>query len=409
MKKYEKYKNSGIEWIGEIPSHWEVKKLKYIVSLNDETLSEKTDEEVLIEYIEIGDLKNGNVNSTEYYFVNAPSRARRIVRSGDVIVSTVRTYLKAIAQISDDKDGFIASTGFAVLRTKAIDSRFLGYYSHSPFFINNTIANSVGVTYPAINALNILDFLIQIPTPEEQSAIASYLDRKTAEIDELIADKKRLLELYEEEKNAIINQAVTKGINPNAPMKDSGIEWLGEIPEHWEVKRLKYVANLKSGNNIVSEQIKESGEYPVFGGNGLRGYFSDYTHEGHNILIGRQGAYCGNIKFGMGKFWASEHAIVLTEIIKYEVIYLGELLSSMNLNQYSVSAAQPGLSVDTIKNLLIPFPPIEEQHSIVQYIETETARINQKVATTEKLIELLTEYRQALISEVVTGKIKVTE
>ena len=209
MGKYEKYKDSGIEWIGEIPEHWGVKRLKYVVSLNDETLSEKTDDETLIDYIEIGDLKNGFIGSTEYRFGNAPSRARRIVKNGDVIVSTVRTYLKAIAQITDDKEGYVASTGFAVLRPKKIDSRFLGYYSLSPFFIDNTIANSVGVTYPAINASDILEFPIQIPLPEEQTAIANYLDRKTAQIDELIADKKHLLELYEEEKTAIINNVVT--------------------------------------------------------------------------------------------------------------------------------------------------------------------------------------------------------
>ncbi|NLX66245.1 MAG: hypothetical protein GXZ19_05650 [Bacteroidales bacterium] len=192
-------------------------------------------------------------------------------------------------------------------------------------------------------------------------------------------------------------------------MKESGIEWLGEIPEHWEVKKLKYVAHLRSGTNIVSDQIKEINEYPVFGGNGLRGYFSEFTHEGDLVLIGRQGAYCGNIKYGKGKFWASEHAVVVMPIFEYEMIYLGELLRSMNLNKYSVSAAQPGLAVDTIKNLQIPFPPIQEQQSIVQHIETECARIDAKIAKTKKLIELLTEYRTALISEVVTGKIKVTE
>ena len=167
------------------------------------------------------------------------------------------------------------------------------------------------------------------------------------------------------------------------------------------------MASLWSGNNIVSEQIKESDLYPVYGGNGLRGFFSEYTHDGNYILIGRQGAYCGNIKYGHGKFWASEHAVVVSPLVKYETIYLGELLRTMNLGQYSVSAAQPGLSVDVIKNLAIPFPPVKEQLSTVRHIETECARIDAKKAKTEKLIDLLTEYRTALISEVVTGKVKV--
>lgn len=244
---------------------------------------------------------------------------------------------------------------------------------------------------------------------KEQTAITEYLDRKTAEINELIADKKRLLELYEEEKTAIINYAVTKGINPDAPMKDSGIEWLGEIPSHWELKKLKYVASLRSGNNIVSEQIKETGDFPVYGGNSLCGYYNEFTHDGNYVLIGRQGAYCGNIKYGKGRFWASEHAVVVSPLMEYEIVFLGELLRNMNLNQYSVSAAQPGLAVEMIKNLQIQFPPIQEQKTIANHIESECACIDSKKSRTKKLIDLLTEYCTALISEVVTGKIKVTE
>ncbi len=281
------------------------------------------------------------------------------------------------------------------------------YYSLPEQIIKNANENIYGAKI--LNQELIKNAFLIVPPKKEQTVIANYLDSKTAEIDALIADKKSLLELYEEEKIAIINRVVTKGVNPDVPMKESGIEWLGEIPEHWEVKKLKYVAHLRSGTNIVSDQIKEINEYPVFGGNGLRGYFSEFTHEGDLVLIGRQGAYCGNIKYGKGKFWASEHAVVVMPIFEYEMIYLGELLRSMNLNKYSVSAAQPGLAVDTIKNLQIPFPPIQEQQSIVQHIETECARIDAKIAKTKKLIELLTEYRTALISEVVTGKIKVTE
>lgn len=280
----------------------------------------------------------------------------------------------------------------------------ISHYTQHQFWMHNQSSAQESITSDTLKS-----FVFCFPPKSEQTAIAAFLDRKTAEIDQLIADKKQLLELYQEEKNAIINRAVTKGINPDAKMKESGIEWLGEIPEHWEVKKLKYVAQLKSGSNIVSEQIEDSGKYPVFGGNGLRGYFSEYTHNGNHVLIGRQGAYCGNIKYGVGKFWASEHAVVVSQLIEYEMLYLGELLKSMNLGQYSVSAAQPGLAVDTIKNLKIPFPPLSEQKAIVQFIETKCKTIDTKISRTEKLIELLTEYRSTIISEVVTGKVKVVE
>jgi type I restriction enzyme, S subunit len=184
--------------------------------------------------------------------------------------------------------------------------------------------------------------------------------------------------------------------------KDSGVEWIGEIPEGWEVKKLKYVADFKSGEGITSDQIKESGDYPVYGGNGLRGYFDSFTHEGDHVLIGRQGALCGNINYADGKFWASEHAVVCTLHESYTTKWFGELLSTMNLNQYSVSAAQPGLSVDNIKVLKTPCPPLSEQTVISSFLDRKTAEIDQLIANKEKLIALYEEEKTAIINRAVT-------
>lgn len=184
--------------------------------------------------------------------------------------------------------------------------------------------------------------------------------------------------------------------------KDSGIEWLGKIPECWEVKKLKYVANLKSGNNLTSTQIKPSGEYPVYGGNGLRGYYDQFTHEGDFILIGRQGALCGNVNYAQGKFWATDHAVVVQPILEYETIWLGELLHIMNLNQYSVAAAQPGLAVEAIKDLSIPYSPLEEQTAIANYLDRKTTEIDALIAQKERLITLYEEEKTALINHAVT-------
>ncbi len=194
---------------------------------------------------------------------------------------------------------------------------------------------------------------------------------------------------------------------PYSAYKSSGVEWIGGIPEGWDVRGLKYIAFLKSGENITSENINEIDDYPVFGGNGLRGYFPSFSHDGNFILIRRQGALCGNINYAEGKFWASEHAVVLTPIINYSAFWLGELLRVMNLNQYSVSAAQPGLSVDKIKNLLIPLPPLTEQRAIADFPDLETARIDTLIEKIERQIELLNEYKQSLITSAVTGKIDV--
>lgn len=184
--------------------------------------------------------------------------------------------------------------------------------------------------------------------------------------------------------------------------KDSGVQWLGEVPEHWEVKRLSYLALLKSGESITSEQIAEGGDYHVYGGNGLRGKYSAYTHEGSFVLIGRQGALCGNITYATGRFWASEHAVVVNPLETIATRWLGELLYAMNLNQYSVSAAQPGLSVSQIGSLKIPLPPRPEQTAIAAFLDRETGRIDTLVAKKRRLIALLGEKRTALISRTVT-------
>lgn len=178
--------------------------------------------------------------------------------------------------------------------------------------------------------------------------------------------------------------------------------WLDQIPTHWARKRLKYVASLKSGDSITADSIAEDGEYPVFGGNGVRGYTSAYTHCGNYALIGRQGALCGNINYASGCFWASEHAVVVEVRSEADATWLGELLRAMNLNQHSQSAAQPGLAVDVIANLEIPVPPVHEQRAIAGYVIRETARLDALVAAKERLLGLLTEKRRALIARAVT-------
>jgi type I restriction enzyme S subunit len=251
--------------------------------------------------------------------------------------------------------------------------------------------------------------LFLVPPLSEQRAIAAFLDRETGRIDTLIEKKERQVELLQEKRAALISHAVTKGLDPDIKMKDLGVEWLGEIPEHWEMLALKRLAILKSGESITAESIDKDGDYPVFGGNGLRGYTTTFTHNGNYVLIGRQGALCGNINYAQGQFWASEHAVVVSPIGPVETKWLGELLSAMNLNQYSVSAAQPGLSVETVSNLSIPKPPLQEQSIIAAFLDRETAHIDTLTTKIRESILKLREYRTALISAAVTGKIDVRE
>jgi type I restriction enzyme S subunit len=184
--------------------------------------------------------------------------------------------------------------------------------------------------------------------------------------------------------------------------KPSGVEWLGQVPEHWAVCALKRIVTMQSGESITAESINETGDYQVFGGNGIRGYTSNYTHDGEHVLIGRQGALCGNVNYATGKFWASEHAVVVSPIKQVDTRWLGEMLRAMNLNQYSTSAAQPGLSVEFVARLEIAVPPLAEQMQIGAFLDRETAKIDELVAEQQRLIELLKEKRQAVISHAVT-------
>jgi len=215
------------------------------------------------------------------------------------------------------------------------------------------------------------------------------------------------MELLKEKRQAVISHAVTKGLNPHAPMKPSGIEWLGDVPAGWVTCALKRLVRMQSGESITAESITETGAFPVYGGNGLRGFTSEFTHNGRYVLIGRQGALCGNINYAAEKFWASEHAVVATPTMPVDTFWLGEMLRAMNLNQYSIAAAQPGLSVDLVGRLVIPVPSLSEQKAIAVYLTTELAKFDTLTAEAQRAIDLLQERRTALISAAVTGQIDV--
>lgn len=240
---------------------------------------------------------------------------------------------------------------------------------------------------------------------EEQTAIANYLDSKTTEIDQVVADKEALVSLYEEEKKALINEAVTKGLNANVKLKPSGIDWLGEIPEHWEVKKLKYILSIRSGESIGTDDVSDEFRIPVYGGNGIMGYTYKSNSIGKELIIGRVGAYCGNIYISEDEKWISDNALRVQSFQNWEFTY--HFLKALDLNKYASQNAQPLITGTLVKDQYIPLPPLEEQTAIVRYIESETANINDKINQIKQEIDLLKEYRQALIFEAVTGKIQV--
>ena len=249
---YSEHRNPGIVGIGNIPAHWVSTRLKYVAQVNPEVLAESTNPETWIEYVDISNVDStGQVTGAQTLrFCDAPSRARRVVRDGDTIISTVRTYLRAIGFVSEPAQGMIVSTGFAVARPRqGIHPEYLWYVAQSNVFVDAVVAHSEGVSYPAITPTTLFNLSVWFPPAlSEQRSICRYLELETAKIDALIAKKQRLIALLQEKRAAMISTAVTRGLDPDAPMRDSGIPWMGPVPAHWQVKRLKYMAKMDSGH-----------------------------------------------------------------------------------------------------------------------------------------------------------------
>lgn len=178
--------------------------------------------------------------------------------------------------------------------------------------------------------------------------------------------------------------------------------WFNNMPKHWQIKRLKDIATLKSGKTFTSELLEENGNYPVYGGNGVRGYYSNYTHEGNYVLIGRQGALCGNINYAQGKFFATEHALVVSPFKNEVILWLGETLKAADYNKLSTSAAQPGLSANVLLQQLIPYPPYEERVKIANYLDNKISNIDAYVSERKKERLLLSDLKKAKVAEIVT-------
>lgn len=437
MERYEKYKASGVEWIGEIPEGWEVKKLKYIADArpsNIDKKSKKDEESVLLcNYV---DVYNNEFISSELSFMKATANEDQIhkfiLKMNDVIATKDSETPDDIAKpalVIENFDNVVCGYHLTHIKPKTINGRYLFRFFQTNYLNSYFEVSANGVTRYGLGVDKFNSALILNPSSENQTTIANYLDRKTAEIDELIAQKERLIELYEEEKTAIINQAVTKGIDPDARLQDSGIDWLGKIPEGWEVNPLKMVTKIfrgKFGHRPRNDPSFYNGEYPFIqtGDVACSGKYVEQFHQTLNekgfsvsqefpidTLVMTIAANIGDLAILSFKACFPDSIVGFYPLHKNSSEFLYYLFSSMKTEFLRVSTnnTQLNINIDRISPLKIPVPPVQEQTAIVHHIEIETARINAKIAKTKHIIELQKEYRTALISEVVTGKIKVTE
>ena len=416
-KAYSEYKESGVEWLDRVPNHWSTVALKMIIDVRDgthDTPSYVEPSENSYPLVTSKDVTGGTLNLSDCKQISLEDYESIITRSGvakgDILMPMIGTVGFPILLEQDLK---IAIKNLALFRTSenndALSKKYLLYFLNCNECSVQFSLESRGGVQNFVSLGTLRNLGLPLVPREEQTQIANFLDHETAKIETLIDKQQQLIKLLKEKRQAVISHAVTKGLNPDAAMKDSGVEWLGEVPAHWGVVKLSYKMKLLSGDSITSNSIEPEGQYPVYGGNGLRGYTSQYNCDGEYVLIGRQGALCGNINLATGQFFASEHAVVVYPYQVFDISYLSEFLRFMNLGQYSVSAAQPGISVDRVNSLKIAVPPLSDQVTIGEKIKLIVRQYEELSLKASEQVKLLQERRTALISAAVTGKIDVRD
>ncbi|MBS0522456.1 MAG: restriction endonuclease subunit S [Proteobacteria bacterium] len=426
--RYPTYKESGVEWLGKVPTHWKQAPLKAIATCNDDVLDETTAPDTEIVYVDISgvDSINGISSKEVMEFSDAPSRARRRVKHGDVILSTVRTYLRAIARIRRPAGNLIVSTGFAVIRPRSeLNADFAGYMLSANYFIEQVIARSTGVSYPAINASELVAIPVVVPPLQEQTFIAAFLDRETAKIDALVAEQRRLIELLKEKRQAAISHAVTKGLNPDVPSKPSGIEWLGDVPAHWTVTRLGNLFREVAGpgneelpilsvsihHGVSDEEVAEEDmDRKVTRSEDRSKYVRVEPGDlVYNMMRAWQGGFGAVTVPGM----VSPAYVVARPRVPLNSTYIEHLLRTpqaieqMRRHSKGVTDFRLRLYWDEFKNIEIALPPEHEAKAIRERIRDTAEQFQRLSAAAEQAIELLQEHRTALVSAAVTGQIDV--
>ena len=397
-------KESGIEWVGLIPDTWSAIPNKYVMHKEKNLCEKWTGEEVMsltMNGVIVRDLQNPTGK------MPATFDGYQYIEDGDLLMCLfdIDVTPRCVGKVTYD-----GVTSPAYSNFKVHDNASRDYFYYYYLMVDNTkeLLHLAKNLRHSFTEEQLGQLKVPMPPLSEQRVIANYLDENCFQINEIIAEAKESIDEYKELKQSVIYEAVTKGLDKNIRMKDSGVEWIGAIPETWNVLSLKYMCTMQAGQNLTSTQITDVGKYSVYGGNGLRGYFSSYNTEGRHLLVGRQGALCGNVHTVDGQYWCTEHAIVTTETQFSNIDYLFYLLIGMNLNQYaSNAAAQPGLSVRNILNVKTVRPSMDEQEKIATYLNNILPKYDSLIIEKESLISDLEAYKKSLIYEVVTGKRRV--
>lgn len=433
FKRYERYKDSGVEWIGEIPEHWDNKKISWIFKIIGSGTTPSTSNleyyDGNVPWVNTGDLNDGYLYETSKMITDLALKDYPTLKFYPINTLLIAMYGATIGKLSITK--IVTTTNqacCALAQPKNANIKFTFYWLLANR--NHIIAMAYGGGQPNISQNLIKSLRISLPEKHEQNAIVNFLDQKTAEIDDLIADKEKLIELLQEKRQAIITEAVTKGLNPNARMKDSGIEWIGEIPEHWRLSKIKYESLIN--NKTLSESTDDDYEIDYIDISSVTSIgeidgvqslnFKDAPSRARRILskgdtiVSTVRTYLKAIAFienTQSNLICSTGFAVLTPLSKVVPKYLFYLMRSEKyvneIVRRSVGVSYPAVNASDIGDLECALPDRDEQMYIVEYLDNCTTQINQLVNNIQAQIQKLKEYRQSLISEAVTGKIDVRE
>lgn len=437
LPRYPTYKDSGVEWLGEVPGHWGIRSFRHCLSelFNGLTSTQVDEGEATVPVTRIETISTGAIDESRLGFIsNEDVRVDRRLRAGDILFSNINS-LNMIGNCAIYIGGreIYAGMNLLVLRpTSDVEPKWLYWLVRSGVF--REVVESLAK--PAINQASVSQSSLKsigvpVPVNSEQAHIATFLDRETAKIDALVAEQLRLITLLKEKRQAVISHAVTKGLNPDAPMKDSGIEWLGEVPGHWEVRRVKTVSGFTtSGPRGWSERITDDGSIFVQSGDltatlGIAfseckrvdvGNDAETTRtrlRSGDVVVCITGAKTGNVAVATDvpeDAYVNQHLCLIRPNADVSPQFLGTLLKSdvgqtyFELSQYGL---KQGLSLEDVREAPVPLPPLSEQHSIVELLLSVTSQFDRLTAEAQRAIDLLQERRTALISAAVTGQIDV--
>jgi len=423
MKRYDTYKPSGIEWLGVIPEHWEVKRFKDLAySITGLTYSpdDITDENEGTLVLRSGNIQNSCLDFTNNVYVSCKINKTLYFKKGDILLCSRNGSANLVGKSAYIDQSYKYTWGAFMTVARSKMDKYLFYSLNSDLLkINMGLFQTSTVNQLTARMLDNMTFLK--PPLSEQTAIANYLDTKTAAIDRKIELLTAKANKYKALRRSLINETVCRGLNPTAPLKDSGIEWIGMIPEHWEVKRFKSIANTVKGRNLELSDTYFENSLPNLSLEYLRNesvVFDTYCFtpdknqkvSTDDMIIIWDGAGVGEILNGKDGFLSSTIAKIVVDKKKYNSKFLYNLRFSIEyiLKMIPAGMGIPHLNPQVLNSFNCPCPPIDEQTEIVEYLNEKTTQIDTILTNISEQISKLTQLRKTLINDVVTGKIKVT-